>query len=149
MQNQDDDWEGENMDEDFNDVDDLDILDEDDDFPRKSKGRQRGKGGLVSKHARVGKSITSSSQRKRGGLALEDDESSANDSDNESDEGFSSKVRRGASLRKKNVARATSYISSRGREIRTSRRSVRKVTYAESEDSEENDESKKGKSQKV
>ncbi|KAL1832124.1 hypothetical protein ACET3Z_001775 [Daucus carota] len=146
--NQDDDWEGENMDEDFNDVDDLDILDEDDDFPRKSKGRQRGKGGLVSKHARVGKSITSSSQRKRGGLALEDDESSANDSDNESDEGFSSKVRRGASLRKKNVARATSYISSRGREIRTSRRSVRKVTYAESEDSEENDESKKGKSQK-
>lgn len=150
MQNQDDDWEGENIDGDFNDVDDLDISDEDDDFPRKSKGRQRGKGGPVSKHARVLKSITSSGQRKRGGLLFEDDESSAKDSDNDSDEGFSGRARRGASLRKKNIARATSsYISSRERETRTSRRSVQKVSYAESEDSEENDESKKRKSQKV
>ncbi|KAK1372837.1 Chromatin remodeling complex subunit [Heracleum sosnowskyi] len=145
--NQNDDWEGENIDEDFND-DDLDILDEDDDLPRKSKGRQRGKGGLVLKHSRVHKSITSSSQRKRGGLLFEDDESSAKDSDNDSDEGFSGRARRGTSLRKKNIARATSYISSQDRETRTSRRSVQKVSYAESEDSEENDESKKRKSQK-
>lgn len=147
--NQDDDWEAEDIDEDVNIVDDLDISDEDDDFPRKSKGRQYGKGGLGLKHARVLKSITSSSKRKRGGILLEDDESSARDSDNDSDEGFSGRTRRGANLRKKNVARATStYISSRGSEIRTSSRSVRKVSYVESDESEGHDESKKTKSLK-
>lgn len=81
---------------------------------------------------------------------MEDDESSARDSDNDSDEGFSGRTRRGANPRKKNVAHATStYISSRGRETRTSSRSVRKVSYAESEESEGHEESKKTKSLKV
>ncbi|KAK1402796.1 Chromatin remodeling 5 [Heracleum sosnowskyi] len=147
--NQDDEWEGEDLDEDVNIVDDLDVSDEDDDFSRKSKGRRHGKGGFALKHERVLKSITSSSQRKRGGILLEDDESSARDSDNDSDEGFSGRTRRGANLRKTSVARATStYVSSRGRETRTSSRSVRKVSYAESDESEGHDESKKSKSLK-
>lgn len=150
MQNQDDGWEGEDLDEDVNIVDDLDISDEEDDFSRKPKGRQHGRGGLTLKHARVLKSTTSSSQWKRGGILLEDDESSARDSENDSDEGFSGRTRRGANLRKKSVAHATStYVSSRGREIRTSSRSVRKVSYAESEESEGHDESIKTKSLKV
>lgn len=81
---------------------------------------------------------------------MEDDESSAKDSENDSNEDFSSRTRRGAHLRKKNGAQSTStYISGRSREVRTSRRSVRKVSYVESEESEELDEANKKKRQKV
>ena len=57
-------------------------------------------------------------------------------------------TRRGAHLRKGIGGRSTSG-SGKNNEVRTSSRSVRKVSYIESEESEEFDESKKKKSQKV
>lgn len=152
MQNQDEDWEAEDVDDDDDDnIDDyLDISDEDDAFQKKPRGRQRGKVGDGIKSARDLKSFASSNRRRRGIISYEDDESSAKDSENDSDEDFSSRTRRGANLRKKSGSQSTStYISGRSREIRTSSRSIRKVSYVESEESEELDEAKKKKSQKV
>lgn len=59
-------------------------------------------------------------------------------------------TRRGAQLRKGN-ARSTmsTKISGQSSEVRTSSRSVRKVSYVESDGSEEIDEGKKKKPQKV
>ncbi|XP_059625031.1 protein CHROMATIN REMODELING 5 isoform X2 [Cornus florida] len=146
------DWDAEDSDEDVNgddDDDDLDISDEDDTYYRKSRGRQRGKGGRSIKSTRELKSYTSSSRRKRGRTSFEEEGSSAKDTENESDEDFRSLTRRGAYLRKNNGGRSTSSkISRKLSEPRTSSRSVRKVSYAESEESEELDEGKKKRSQK-
>uniref|UniRef100_A0A5B6ZCF4 Protein CHROMATIN REMODELING 5 n=1 Tax=Davidia involucrata TaxID=16924 RepID=A0A5B6ZCF4_DAVIN len=143
---QDDDWEGEDSDEDDND---LDILDEDDAYYKEPRGRQRGKGGRSVKSTRESKSFTSSSRRKRGRTSFEEEGSSAKDSENESDEDSRSITRRGAYIRKNNSGRSTSAnISRKHNELRMSSRSVRKVSYAESEESEELDEGKKKRSQK-
>lgn len=92
----------------------------------------------------------SSSRQRRGKPSFEEDDYSAEDSDSESDEDFKSITRRGAQLRKGN-ARSTmsTKISGQNSEVRTSSRSVRKVSYVESDGSEELDEGKKKKPQKV
>ncbi|KAH9741600.1 protein chromatin remodeling 5 [Citrus sinensis] len=149
--NKDKDWDAEDSDEDDNSDDDLDVSDEDDFYSnKKSKGRQRGvKVGRNVKPARERKSLYSSSRQRRGKPSFEEDDYSAEDSDSESDEDFKSITRRGAQLRKGN-ARSTmsTKISGQNSEVRTSSRSVRKVSYVESDGSEELDEGKKKKPQK-
>lgn len=149
--NKDKDWDAEDSDEDDNSDDDLVVTDEDDFYSnKKPKGRHRGvKVGRNVKAARERKSLYSSSRQKRGKASFEEDDYSAEDSDSESDEDFKSMTRRGAQLRKGN-ARSTmsTKISGQSSEVRTSSRSVRKVSYVESDGSEEIDEGKKKKPQK-
>ncbi|XP_019163808.1 PREDICTED: protein CHROMATIN REMODELING 5 isoform X2 [Ipomoea nil] len=148
----DEDWEGEDSDEENNseDDDDLDILDEADDYYKKPRGKQQTRGGRNVKSTRELKNVAPSARRKRGRASFEDEESSEQDSEGDSDEDFQSMSRRGGNLRRKNSGRSmTASVSGRVSEQRTSgRRSVRKVSYAESEESEELDECKKKKNQK-
>ncbi|KAJ6309989.1 hypothetical protein OIU76_014851 [Salix suchowensis] len=150
MGDKDKDWEGEDSDEDVN-SDDLVISDgEDDDdsyYTKKPKGRQQGKGGCNTKSSREHLSSRASGRQKRGKTSFEEDEYSAEDSD--SDEDFKNMIQRGAHLRKSN-ARSSMSTKNGGRnnEVRTSSRSVRKVSYVESDESEEIGEGKKKKAQK-
>ena len=117
----------------------LDISDDDDSYYRKKpRGGQRGKSIRNTKASKGHKSIPAPA-RKRKGL-ISDDEISADDSEADSDEDF--RTRRSAHLRRNNNL-------ARKNETRTSSRSIRKVSYAESEESEEIDEGKNKKSQKV
>lgn len=131
------------------DDEDLDISDDDDPYFKKSRTKQSSRSGRSLKPTREFKSIASSTRRKKGRASYEeDDESSADDSENGSDEEFRS-TRRSAQVHRKSGGRsATISISSRRNELRTSGRSVRKVSYVESDGSEDLDEAKK-KNQKV
>ncbi|KAG9443646.1 hypothetical protein H6P81_014986 [Aristolochia fimbriata] len=144
------DWEVGGSEEEEEDDDDFDISDEDDvdftDRPRRGKQRK----GQLSKSNRETKSFSSQSRRKRGKTFIEADESSSRDSENDSDEEFEHRTKRGGQARKKTGGRSmmlTNHIASNN-EVRTSSRSVRKVSYAESEESEDVDEGKTKKSQK-
>lgn len=151
MQDKDEDWDAEESDEEDNvDDDELDISDEDDAYFKKNRTKQSSKSGRSLKSTRELKSIASSTRRKKGRTSFEEDEeeSSAEDSENGSDEDFRS-TRRGAPVHRKNGGRSASVnISGRNNELRTSGRSVRKVSYVESDESEDFDEVKK-KNQKV
>lgn len=150
-QDKDDDWEGGESDEVNSDDDEVGISDEDEEYYRKPQGKQKNRGGHSVKSTRVVRSLATSARRKRGRTSYEEEESSEHDSENESDEDFGNKPRRVANLRLKNSGRSSATsVSGRNSEIRTSsRRSVRKVSYAESEESEEIDDSKQKKGQKV
>lgn len=150
-QDKDDDWEGGESDEVNSDDDEVGISDEDEEYYRKPQGKQRNRGGHSVKSTRVVRSLATSARRKRGRTSYEEEESSEHDSENESDEDFGNKPRRVANVRLKNGGRCSAAsVSGRNSELRTSsRRSVRKVSYAESEESEEIDDSKQKKSQKV
>ncbi|XP_019066917.1 protein CHROMATIN REMODELING 5 isoform X2 [Solanum lycopersicum] len=150
IKDKDDDWEGGESDEVNSDDDEVGISDEDEEFYRKSQGKQKNRGGHSVKSTRVVRSLATSARQKRGRTSYEEEESSEHDSENESDEDFGNKPRRVANLRLKNSGRSSAAsVSGRNSEIRTSsRRSVRKVSYAESEESEEIDESKQKKGQK-
>lgn len=150
---QDKEWDaGESEEIESSDDDDLGISDDDDGiyYSKKPKLKQRGRGGRNVKFARERKADNLSNRRRKGKASFEEDETSAEDSDSESGEEFSGVTRRGANLRK-NIGRSAMSSNSLGRnnEVRTSTRSVRKVSYAESEESEEVDDDKKKKSQKV
>ncbi|KAI4308165.1 hypothetical protein L6164_031267 [Bauhinia variegata] len=143
--NKDKDWDGGYSEEEDESDEDIEVSDEDDCYyAKKPKGRQRGK---------VGHSVKSSRERpsrqRRVKSSFEEDESTAEDSDSESNEDFKSMKKRGVQVRKNNgrSSAATSF-SGRNNEVRTSTRTVRKVSYVESEESEEIDEGKKKKSQK-
>ncbi|XP_011090163.1 protein CHROMATIN REMODELING 5 isoform X2 [Sesamum indicum] len=146
IKDKDDDWGAEESDEEDNvEDDDLDFSDDDDVYFKKNKAKQSGKSGRNLKSTRGLRSIASSSRRKKGRTSFEEDdeESSAEESENGSDEDFRS-TRRGASVQRKNVGRsASASVSSRNNELRTSGRSVRKVSYVESDESEDIDEGKK------
>ena len=118
---------------------DLDISDDDDGYcKKKARGGQRGKSGRIAKGGKGQRSLAAPSRRKKGKMS--DDEFSAEDSDDESDEDF--RARKSAHGRKNsNMGRRN--------ETRTSSRSVRKVSYVESDESEEIEEGKNKKSQKV
>lgn len=151
IQDKDEGWDVEESDEDDNlDDDDLDISDEEDSYFKKSREKQSSKSCRSSKSTREFKSIASSTRRKKGRASFDDDdeESSADDSENCSDEDFRS-TRRVAKVHRENGGRfAPASVSSRKNELRTSGRSVRKVSYVESDGSEDLDEVKK-KNQKV
>ncbi|XP_062014865.1 protein CHROMATIN REMODELING 5 isoform X1 [Rosa rugosa] len=141
------DWNDQDSDEDNDSDDELDVSDEDNSFyAKKPKGRHRGKGAHTVKLKRERKSYHGSSRQRRRKSSFDDDESSAEDSESDSDEGFKSTRRKGAHIRKSNGR--TTNVSGRNGEVRTSTRSVRKVSYVESEGSDEIDEGKKKKSQK-
>ncbi|XP_057789964.1 protein CHROMATIN REMODELING 5 isoform X2 [Salvia miltiorrhiza] len=146
IKDKDDGWDAEESDEEDNvDDDDLDVSDEDDPYFKKSRAKQSSKSGRNLKSTREFKSIASSTRRKKGRASFEDDdeESSADDSENVSDEDFRSS-RRGAQAHRKNGGRSAAVsLSSRRNELRTSGRSVRKVSYVESDGSEDIDEVKK------
>lgn len=148
---QDRDWDAEDSDEDDNSDNDIDVSDEDDTYySKKPKGRQRGvQTARNVKSARHRKTVNSSGRQRRAKASFEEDEYSAEDADSESDEDFK-RTRRVAHIRKSNARSSMSTITSgRNSEVRTSTRSVRKVSYVESDDSEELDEGKKKKPQKV
>ncbi|PON97641.1 histone H3-K9 methyltransferase [Trema orientale] len=144
------DWEGVDSEEEDDSDNELDVSDEDDSYyAKKPKSKQRGKGGHIVKSTRERKSYQGSGRQRRGKSSFEDDESSAEDSESDSDEGFKSTRRKGAHLRKSSGRSTLSTnVAGRKSEVRTSGRSVRKVSYVESEESEDVDESKKKKSQK-
>ncbi|KAI4305991.1 hypothetical protein L6164_029311 [Bauhinia variegata] len=142
--NKDEDWNGGDSEDDESE-DNVEVSDEDDCYyGKKPKGRQCG---------RVAQSVKSSRERssrqRRVKSSFEEDESTAEDFDSESDEDFKSIKKRGVQVRKNNgrSSAATSF-SGRNNEVRSSGRTVRKVSYVESEESEEVDEGKKKKSQK-
>lgn len=145
----DDDWDGEDLDEDDNIEDDeLDISD--DDFYKKPSGMQRQKRGRsTSKSSKEPKPSTSFSRRKRGRASFDEDDSSPDDDlDDDLEEDFKSTRRKSSHPRKDTGARPVlPKASGRINEVRTSTRSVRKVSYVESE-SEENDEDIKKKGHK-
>lgn len=150
IKDKDDDWEGGESDEVNSDDDEVGISDDDEEYYRKPQGKQKNRGGHIVKSTREVRSLATSARPKRGRTSYEEEESSEHDSENESDEDFGNKPRRVANLRLKNGGRSSAAsVSGRSSELRTSsRRSVRKVSYAESEESEEIDDSKQKKSQK-
>ncbi|XP_076904206.1 protein CHROMATIN REMODELING 5-like isoform X1 [Bidens hawaiensis] len=135
----DEDWDGEDLDEDDNFEDDeLDISD--DNIYKKSSGIQRQKRG--SKPSRESKPSISLSRRKRGRSRTSfDDEEDPNDSDDYFEDDFKS-------TRSSHPRKDTTKASGRFNEVRTSTRSVRKVSYVESDESEEHDEDAKKKTHK-
>nr|GEV55510.1 protein chromatin remodeling 5-like isoform X1 [Tanacetum cinerariifolium] len=141
----DDDWEGEDLDEDDNfDDDELNISD--DDFYQKPSGMQRQKRGRsASRFGRKPTPSTSFSKKKRGRTSFDVEYSSQNDSDDDFEDGF--KTRRSSHSRKDTGGRSATKGSGRINEVRTSTRSVHKVSYVESE-SDEHDEDIKKKSHK-
>ncbi|KAM7497109.1 hypothetical protein LguiA_021523 [Lonicera macranthoides] len=95
------------------------------------------------------RSLDFQNRRKRGRTSFDEENSSAKDSENDSDEDFKKLTRRGGNLSRKNGGRSTNTKSSgRNNDVRTSTRSVRKVSYVESDDSEEIDDAKNKKNQK-
>lgn len=144
VQDKDDDWDAEESDEEEKvDDDDLDISDDNDAYFKKGRGNQYSKGGRSLKSTRKTKSIASSNRRKKGRTFFEgNEESSAEESEDVSDEDFRS-TRRGAPIHRKNGARSSVNISGRNNELRSSGRSVRKVSYVESDGSEDLDDVKK------
>lgn len=133
----DDDWEIEDSDED-EDVDSEEEIQMSDDnslYRKKPRGAQLSKSGRNFKAATQRKPFAPPSRRRRGRIS---DDESAEDSEDDSDEDI--RKRRGSNQRKSGNCRKN--------ETRTSTRSVRKVSYAESEDSDEFDEGKKKSSQK-
>ncbi|KAJ0726583.1 putative DNA helicase chromatin remodeling SNF2 family [Helianthus annuus] len=134
----DEDWDGVDLEEDDNFEDDeFDISD--DDIYKKARGMQRQKRG--SKSSREPKPSTFLSRRKRGRTSF-DDEEELNDSDDDFEEDFKSTRRKG------HPRKDTTKASGRINEVRTSTRSVRKVSYVESDESEEHDEDVKRKTHK-
>ncbi|KZV56479.1 protein CHROMATIN REMODELING 5 [Dorcoceras hygrometricum] len=146
----DEDWDAEESDEEDNGKDDdLDISDEDDVYIKKSRAKHSAKSGRTSKSTRE-KSLALSSRRKTGRTFIEEDEkeSSAENSEYYSDDGFRS-ARRDPTARRKNGGRSVSVkASTRNNEPRTSGRSVRKVSYVESDESEDLDEGNKMRTHK-
>lgn len=122
----------------------MDIIDS-------SNRRRQRKGGHSLKPTRGIKSFSMYNKRKRGRSFVEEEDSSEKDSEKDSDEDFNNRTKRGMHLQKKIVSRTTmsANIMARNNEVRTSSRSIRKISYAESEESEDFDDGKAKKSQKV
>ncbi|KAL6010019.1 hypothetical protein ACLOJK_000450 [Asimina triloba] len=144
--------------DDFDDDDDYDDNDDNDDdisdeieaeFVDNPRCRRQPKGGRSLKPVRGGKS-SSVNKRKKGRMVSEEEYSSEGDSEKDTDEDSNHRTKKGGHIRKKAGGRSTMYanIISQDNEVRTSSRSVRKVSYVESEESEEIDEGKMKKFQK-
>ncbi|CAA6654095.1 unnamed protein product [Spirodela intermedia] len=139
--------------EDEEDDDDYpDASDDDDRYFNNScrRGCPPRKAGRSSKPTRESKSIPIQSRRKTVKTSFED-ESSDKNSEEDSFEESNLRTKRSSRFSMKSADQATvsANLSSHGRELRTSSRVVRKVSYVESEESEEIDEDKTLKTQKV
>lgn len=104
------------------------------------------RGRSASRSGRKPTPSTSFSKKKRGRTSFDVEYSSQNDSEDDFEDGF--KSRRSSHPRKDTGGRSATKGSGRINEVRTSTRSVHKVSYVESE-SEEHDEDIKKKSHKV
>ncbi|XP_051120331.1 protein CHROMATIN REMODELING 5 isoform X2 [Andrographis paniculata] len=139
------DWDAEESDDEDNIDDELDISDEDDLYFKKNKAKQSGRHARNLKSSREFKPVASSTRPRKARTYFEDYEESslAEDSENGSDEDFR-RPKNGAQFQRKTGGRSTSVkVPSRNNELRTSGRSVRKVSYVESDESEDLDEGKK------
>ncbi|KAE8710591.1 Protein CHROMATIN REMODELING 5 [Hibiscus syriacus] len=144
--NKDKDWDGEDSVED-NSHGDLDVSDEDDSYyKKKPKGRQQIKVGR--NNVKSTREHKSSSRQRRGRSSFEEEDYSAEDSDSESDGDFKSMRSRSGNHHKISARSNMPTSMGRNNEVRTSSRSVRKVSYVESDESEEIDEGKKKKMRK-
>lgn len=133
---------------------------EDDDYPDASddddryftNNRRRGprKAGRSSKSTGECRSIPIQSRRKKVKTSFEDESSEKNSEEDSLEESnLSTKRSSRFSLKNGDQAAVNANLSSHGRELRTSSRVVRKVSYVESEESEDMDEDKSLKTQKV
>ncbi|XP_072959846.1 protein CHROMATIN REMODELING 5 isoform X2 [Typha angustifolia] len=140
--------ESDYFDEDDED-EDLDLLDEDDiGFTENCSRTVRRK---LARNLKPKERKSSVHGRRKRGRSFSDEESlSGEESDHDSDEDLYHKPKRMLQQRKKNVSRTDVSLNanSHGSELRTSGRSVRKISYAESEESEDAGEEKLNKSQK-
>ncbi|XP_072983025.1 protein CHROMATIN REMODELING 5 isoform X2 [Typha latifolia] len=140
--------ESDDFDEDDED-EDLDLLDEDDiGFTENCSRTVRRK---LARNLKPKERKSSVHGRRKRGRSFSDEESlSGEESDHDSDEDLYHKPKRMLQQRKKNVSRTDVSLNanSHGSELRTSGRSVRKISYAESEESEDAGEEKLNKSQK-
>ncbi|KAL8140178.1 hypothetical protein V2J09_006199 [Rumex salicifolius] len=123
-------WDAEDSDEDVDSEEDFNISEDDAFYKKKPRGGRAAKSG---RNARPGREqrCSSAPHRRRRGRVSEDD--SADDSASVSNEDFRTR-------RSSHQCRSTN--TDHKNETRTSNRSVRKVSYAESEDSEDIDEGK-------
>ncbi|EHA8587062.1 hypothetical protein COCNU_scaffold001363G000010 [Cocos nucifera] len=138
--------------EDEEEEDDPDDADFEPDFSvigRHTKDKVRRKAGCNMKSKEMKSSVHS--RRKRGKTFSDDEYSSGKDSEDDIDEDFDHKTRRSSQLLQKVGGRSTvsANVNSHIRELRTSGRSVKKISYAESEESEGDDEERSNKTQKV
>ncbi|XP_073053999.1 protein CHROMATIN REMODELING 5-like isoform X2 [Primulina eburnea] len=141
----DEDWDAEESDEEDNvKDDDLDISDDDDIYIKKNRAKNSAKSGQTLKSTRE-RLLAPSARRKTGRTVIEEDEkeSSAENSEYYSDGGFRSARRDPTARRKIGGWSVSMKTSVRNNEPRTSGRSVRKVSYVESDESEDLDEGKK------
>ncbi|XP_011622955.1 protein CHROMATIN REMODELING 5 [Amborella trichopoda] len=136
-------WESDDHIEDDKD-DNVDVSDESDEDYMGTSHRRRRKGAQKMHSLRKPKSFLATARQKRGKAYVVEDESSAQETEKDSDDDFDDKGRRALNGRKKSFGRPTlpADSTSRNRELRSSGRSVRKVSYVESEESEQEDESK-------
>lgn len=134
-------------DDDDDDDEDLDLSDEDDFIDQRRKVRH--KAGRNPKSKEMKSSVHG--RRKRGKTFSDDEYSSGKVSEDDTDVYFDHKTRRSLKLHKKVGGRSIMFVNvnSHSSELRTSGRSVKKISYAESEESEDNDEERANKSQKV
>ncbi|XP_010907831.1 protein CHROMATIN REMODELING 5 isoform X1 [Elaeis guineensis] len=141
--------ESDDFDDDNDDDDDEDLdLSDEDDFIESPRRKVRRKAGCNMKSKEMKSSVHS--RRKRGKTFSDDEYSSGKDSEDDTDEDFDHKTRRSSQLLKKVGGRSTvsANVNSHIRELRTSGRSVKKISYAESEESEGDDEERSNKIQK-
>lgn len=127
---------------------DADSSDSDEEYTGRSyRGRRR-----ITRSLHSGKEAKIvSTRQKRGRIISDEEESSAQDTDEDSDEDFNRQSRKVTSLHKKGGSRQNAFGNKdvRSSELRTSRRSVRKISYAESEESEDEEEERAKKRVKV
>ncbi|MCL7044937.1 hypothetical protein MKW94_000716, partial [Papaver nudicaule] len=144
-------WDDDGSDEDEDNDEELDISDEDDlDYNGKSRRKEQSKG-VCSKRGRQNKSSFANSRPRRKKTFWEAEDSSAKESDSESGDDFkSNRGRLAVNFRKTNGGRSTvsANVTCQNGEVRSSNRSTRKVSYAESEESEEIDGNAKTAGQK-
>ncbi|KAK1319506.1 CHD3-type chromatin-remodeling factor PICKLE [Acorus calamus] len=141
-------WGSDDDDEDDED-DDLDISDEND-VGYSSRRMVSRRGGHKSKAIKETRSLTVHNRRKRGqSFSEEEDSSAAKGSDGDSDDDFSHRTKRSHSVKRSVIRPINSAILNADySEIRTSGRSVKKVSYVESDESEEIEGGKANKSRK-
>jgi chromodomain-helicase-DNA-binding protein 1 len=132
---------------DGDDDDDLELSDDDDDFVENRRQPKRLK--IVATKTSKGRKLPMPAQRKRGVSHSDEEYSSGKDSDLPSDADFKHRSKRPDRLHQKSVGRSDVAPINSHNELRTSgRRTVKKISYVESEESDDSEE-KSTKQQKV
>ncbi|KAL6841831.1 hypothetical protein ACP4OV_028343 [Aristida adscensionis] len=137
-----------NSDNDDDDDDELELSDDEDDFVENRRQPKRLK--VVGNKTSKSRKVPVQAQRKRGVSFTDDEYSSGKDSDVPSDADFSHRSKKPDRLPQKTVGRNDVIPINSHNELRTSgrRRTVKKISYAESEESDDSEE-KSTKQQKL